>query len=74
MTKTNIHVGDTVRWNWGNGTGEGEVVERFESDVERTIDGSKVKREASRDEPAFLMKQEDGSRVLKSCSELEKLD
>ncbi|MEJ6392130.1 DUF2945 domain-containing protein [Gymnodinialimonas sp. 2305UL16-5] len=65
-----FHVGDKVSWNWGSGTGEGEITERFETDVERTLDGTKVKRNASQDEPAFLITQEDGAKVLKSCTEL----
>ncbi|MEL6644835.1 MAG: DUF2945 domain-containing protein [Pseudomonadota bacterium] len=62
--------GDKVEWNWGNGTGTGKVVERFTSDVERTIKGSDVKREASDDCPAYLIEQDDGDQVLKSHSEV----
>lgn len=66
--------GTKVRWNWGNGTGEGKIVETFTEDVEKTISGSKIKRKASRDEPAYLIEQEDGAKVLKSKSELEQAD
>ena len=66
-----INVGDKVKWDWGNGTGEGEAKERFEEKVTRTIDGNEVTRDASHDDPAFLIEQEDGSRVLKSQSELK---
>ena len=45
--------------------------ERFEEKVTRTIDGNEVTRDASHDDPAFLIEQEDGSRVLKSQSELK---
>lgn len=65
-----IHVGDTVEWNWGSGTGTGSVRERFTDDVTRTIDGTEVTRHASRDEPAYLVEQDDGLRVLKSTTEL----
>jgi hypothetical protein len=41
--------------------------------VTRSIKGEKVKRKASPEEPAYLTVQEDGDRVLKSHSELEKL-
>lgn len=61
--------GTKVRWNWGNGTGEGKIVETFTDDVERTIAGSRIKRKASRQEPAYLIEQEDGAKVLKSRSE-----
>lgn len=66
--------GTKVRWNWGNGTGEGKIVETFTDDIERIIAGSRIKRKASKDEPAFLIEQEDGAKVLKSRSELERAD
>ncbi|MBY6200194.1 DUF2945 domain-containing protein [Maritalea mobilis] len=64
-------VGDRVKWNWGNGEGTGEIVERFDSDVTHQIKGTEVSRNASKDEPAFMIEQDDGARVLKSCTELE---
>ncbi|MBB5514155.1 hypothetical protein FHS89_000153 [Rubricella aquisinus] len=67
----NITVGDTVEWNWGNGTGTGRVTERFTSKVTRTLSGTEVTRDASEDEPAFLIEQEDGDQVLKSITELD---
>jgi len=69
---TKINIGDDVEWKWGANKAEGTAKERFTSDVERTIKGTKVKRKADKDEPAFLIKQEDGDRVLKSQSELAK--
>lgn len=65
-----IHIGDKVSWNWGSGTGTGKVTERFTEPVTRTIEGSEIKRNASEDEPAYLIEQDDGGRVLKSASEL----
>ena len=64
------HIDDTVEWDWGNGTGSGTITERFTEKVTRTIDGNEVTRDASEDEPAYMIEQEDGSRVLKSASEL----
>ncbi len=60
-----------VQWNWGNGTGEGTIVERYTSDVTKTLKGSEVTRNATDDNPAFLIEQEDGDQVLKSASELK---
>ena len=65
-----IEIGVTARWKWGNGHGEGRVVEKFTDDVERTLSGTQVKRNASTDEPAFLIEQDDGDQVLKSVSEV----
>lgn len=69
---TGYSTGTRVKWKWGNGHGYGEVQERFTDDVERTIKGNTVKREASGDEPAYLIEQEDGDQVLKSHSEVQK--
>ncbi|RVT87349.1 DUF2945 domain-containing protein [Rhodobacteraceae bacterium CCMM004] len=63
-------IGENVEWNWGNGTGEGKIQERFTEKVTRTIDGTEVTRNATEDDPAYMIEQEDGSRVLKSASEL----
>lgn len=64
--------GTRVQWNWGQGTGTGKVVESFTEDVERTIKGQTVKRKASPDDPAYLVEQDGGDRVLKGHSELGK--
>jgi hypothetical protein len=48
------------------------VTERFTEKVTRTIDGTEVTRNASADEPAYLVEQDDGGHVLKSGSELSK--
>jgi hypothetical protein len=63
-------VGETVRWKWGAGTAEGEVEERFERRVQRTLMGSKVVRRGSAETPALLIRQSNGARVLKLASEL----
>jgi hypothetical protein len=64
--------GDEVEWNWGGGTGTGKVTEVFTDRVERKIDGSEIVRNADEDNPAYMIEQEDGDRVLKSESELSK--
>lgn len=71
MSKT-YRVGDKVKWKWGQGYGEGKIAERFTNKITRTIDGNEVTRDASNDEPAYLIEQEDGDRVLKSHSEVQK--
>ncbi|MBT8144585.1 MAG: DUF2945 domain-containing protein [Gammaproteobacteria bacterium] len=64
--------GDTVKWKWGDGFARGKVSETFTDDVERTIKGTAVRREASQDCPAYLIEQDDGDRVLKSHSEVDR--
>lgn len=64
--------GTRVEWDWGDGTASGKITDRFTDDVERTIKGNSVKRNASADEPAYLIEQSDGDEVLKSHSEVRK--
>lgn len=65
-------VNTEVEWEWGSGSATGNIREKFTNDVERTIKGSSVKREASDSDPAYLIEQDDGSKVLKSHSEITK--
>ncbi len=69
---TSLKVGDKVRWTWGSGTAHGKITERFTDTVTRKIKGSEIKRNATRDDPAFLIEQADGDKVLKSGTEIEK--
>lgn len=64
--------GARVRWHWGQGTATGKVRERFERRVSRTIKGKRIHRRGTHDNPAYLIEQDDGDRVLKRGSELEK--
>ncbi|MGY8972507.1 MAG: DUF2945 domain-containing protein [Sphingomonadales bacterium] len=63
-----------VEWNWGNGTGRGQVKERFEREVTRTLQGTEVTKDGDAENPAYLIKQEDGDEVLKRGSELSEHD
>ena len=63
-----------VQWDWGNGKGKGQIEERFEREVTRPLQGSEITRDGSEDNPAYLIKQEDGDQVLKLGSELEAQD
>lgn len=65
-----LRKGSKVSWTWGAHTARGTIVERFTSKVTRTLKGTEVTRDASRKEPAYLIEQDDGDKVLKSRSEL----
>ena len=62
--------GSAVTWHWGSGTAHGKVTERFDRRVQRTIKGTKVVKVGTKDNPAYLVEQEDGGKVLKRGSEL----
>ena len=65
------NIGDHVSWKWGQGTAEGKVKEKYTQKTTKTLKGTEVTREASEDNPAYLIEQDDGDEVLKSSSELE---
>lgn len=64
--------GTKVEWDWGNGTGTGEIETVYTKKTTRKIKGNEVTRDASEDEPAYYIKQDDGDAVLKSHSEVTK--
>ncbi len=64
--------GTKVEWKWGNGKGTGKITDVFTEKVTRTINGNEITRNANDDEPAYLIEQEDGDKVLKSHSEVSK--
>jgi hypothetical protein len=66
-----LRKGSTVRWHWASGTATGKISERFERRVTRTIKGKRIARNGTPDNPAYLIEQDDGARVLKRGSELE---
>ena len=64
--------GDKVEWEWGSGSATGKVTDVFTEKVTKTLKCSEITRDASKDEPAYLIEQEDGDEVLKSHSEVSK--
>ncbi|MGR3465092.1 DUF2945 domain-containing protein [Limimaricola sp.] len=64
--------GDKVKWSWGNGTGTGKITKVYTRKITRKINGSEITRNASEDDPAYLIEQKDGDEVLKGDSELSK--
>jgi len=69
-----IRKGTEVTWKWGSGTATGKVTETFEKSVTRTIKGEEITRNGSAEDKALLIAQEDGDRVLKLQSEVERAD
>jgi hypothetical protein len=70
--KNTMKKGDKVHWKWGAGEAEGTITEKSEKTITRKIKGTEVKRKASKDEPAYVVEQKDGDKVVKSGSELKK--
>jgi hypothetical protein len=66
-----IRKGSKVTWKWGSSTAEGTVAEVHREKVTRTIKGEKITRDGSKDDPAYVIEQEDGGKVLKLKSEVK---
>lgn len=63
--------GDKVHWNWGKSQAEGTIEEKSEKTVTKKIKGTEVKRKGSKEEPAYIIEQQNGTKVVKSESELK---
>jgi len=62
--------GTQVTWSWGGHHASGVVAQKFTHRGKRTSKGTTAIRNASDDEPAYLVRQTDGATALKSESEL----
>jgi hypothetical protein len=69
-----IREGTEVKWKWGDGYAEGKVEETHTEEITKQIDGSDVTRKGSDDDKALVIKQDDGTTVLKLESEVERAD
>lgn len=67
-----IREGSTVTWSWGNGTATGKVTATHSKPVTRTLKGTEVTRNGSKDDRALEIEQDDGTKVLKLTSEVDK--
>lgn len=70
---TDIRKGTEVEWKYGSSKAEGKVEQKFTKEVTRKIKGKEVTRKATNDNPAYLVKQDDGAKVLKSDREVHKV-
>ncbi len=62
--------GTDVTWRWGAHEAHGRIEQVFTEPVTRTIKGTEVKRNASPENPAYLVTQPRGGYALKSHSEV----
>lgn len=69
-----IRSGTKVRWKWGSSWAEGTVSEVHRESVTRTTKGEEVTRNGSDDDPAYVIRQDDDTVVLKLASEVQRAD
>ncbi|MBV9832047.1 MAG: DUF2945 domain-containing protein [Marmoricola sp.] len=67
-----IRRGSTVTWKWGRSTASGTVAEIHHDKVTRQTKGESVTRNGSREDPAYVIEQADGTVVLKLRSEVSR--
>lgn len=69
-----IRSGTKVKWKWGSSWAEGTVSEVHHGSVTCTTKGEEVTRNGSDDDPAYVIKQDDKTVVLKLASEVQRVD
>lgn len=69
-----IKTGTKVQWKWGNGTAQGKVEETYTAKITKSIKGTEVTRNGESGNKALYIKQADGDYVLKSESEVKRVD
>ena len=63
--------GTKVSWKYGTGTAVGKIESVHTKPIVRTIKGSEIHRNGSADDPALVIVQDNGDRVLKLKSEVK---
>ncbi|QNH61237.1 DUF2945 domain-containing protein [Hymenobacter sediminicola] len=63
--------GTTVTWKYGTGTATGKIEETHKESVTRKLQGAEITRHGTPENPAYLIVQENGDRVLKLQSEVK---
>ena len=62
--------GSTVTWKYGTGTASGKIEEVHKESITKKIKGSDITRNGTADNPAFVIVQENGDKVVKLQSEV----
>ena len=63
--------GTQVTWKYGTGTATGKIEETHKETISRKLKGSEITRHGTPDNPAYLIVQENGDKVLKLQSEVQ---
>ncbi|RPD45309.1 DUF2945 domain-containing protein [Hymenobacter sediminis] len=71
MSHTIMRKGTQVTWKYGTGTATGKIEETHKESVTRKLQGAEITRHGTPDNPAFLIVQDNGDKVLKLQSEVK---
>ncbi|BDA46741.1 hypothetical protein COCOBI_09-1940 [Coccomyxa sp. Obi] len=69
-----IEKGDTVAWNWGGSSIQGEVTKKFTEHAEIESKGKTITRNGDGENPAYKVERPGKNPVLKKATELHKLE
>ena len=64
--------GTQVTWKYGTGTATGKIESVHKESISRTLKGSEITRNGTAADPALLIVQENGDKVLKLQSEVSR--
>ena len=64
--------GTPITWKYGTGTASGKIESVHKEPITRTLKGSEITRNGSVEDPAFVIVQANGDRVLKLRSEVSR--
>lgn len=72
MSQPILKKGSKVSWQWGSGEASGVIEEVYLEEITKTIKGKSIKRQATKENPAYYIKENDkNAHVLKLRSELQ---
>ena len=63
--------GSKVSWKYGTGTATGKIESVHKEPIVRTVKGSEIHRNGSADDPALVIVQDNGDKVIKLQSEVK---
>jgi len=63
--------GTKVSWKYGTGTATGKIESVHKESISRKIKGSEITRNGTDDDPALVIVQDNGDKVLKLQSEVK---
>jgi hypothetical protein len=66
--------GTKVSWKYGTGTATGKIESVHKESITRKLKGSDITRNGTDDDPALIIVQDNGDKVLKLQSEVKTAD
>ena len=68
-----IRVGSRIEYDWWKGSVQWKVIDSYDSEVTKTIDGTRVTRKWETWNKALYIETDSGDTVLKSENEVKKI-